>query len=307
MSEESLLRLTARVLIHRIPKHHLNIHPQIPVHRLQLRRPGGSLYSKETGQAFYHAISSGHGRKVVRGVGDGVSSVTVDGIRTAFQQFIFAVQASHPKAKGCCIILQVQGEVTGSGFDIKLGSGRWCLIYELFKIFQSAKSLYHLSILIVSSESNSAISCINHHKLPEGSTVVAMAERTFPWREITPWANALGGKWKGGASILDLLNLFLIDGLRDSETICPRLCIVHRLDYELYEVYKAGLRKTTDQKIIAMIKERHGMEGDKLKTIAEKIETARHLLSLDLADYGTTLALMLSQRLMLDPRLRSKQ
>jgi hypothetical protein len=269
--------------------------------------PGGSAYGKETGQALYNAISSGPGRHVVQGVGDGADSVTLDGIRTAFQQFISAVRENHPTAKGCCIILQVQGEVTGRGFDVKLGSGCWCLINELFQIFKSAESLYHLSILIVSSESNSAISCINHYKLPKGSTLVTMAERTFHWREITPWANALGGKWKDGASILDLLNLFLIDGLRDSEMSCPRLSIVHRLDYKLYEVYKDGLQKTINPKVIAMIKERHGIEGDKLNTIADKIKTARHQLSLDLVDYGTALALMLSQRLMLDLRSRSKK
>ncbi|PQE08750.1 hypothetical protein CJF31_00010238 [Rutstroemia sp. NJR-2017a BVV2] len=132
-----------------------------------------------------------------------------------------------------------------------------------------------------------------------------MAEHDFPGRDITPWINALGGRWKHGASILDLFNLFLIDGLR--EVICPRLSIVNRLEYKLSEVYTDGLQKEIKPKVIDMIKERHGIEGDKLNTIADEVKTARHQLSLDAVDYGTTLALMLNQRLIFELRSRSKQ
>ncbi|PQE27346.1 hypothetical protein CJF32_00000304 [Rutstroemia sp. NJR-2017a WRK4] len=269
--------------------------------------PGGSEYDKETAQALSNAISSGPGQHVVRRVGDGASSITVDGIRTEFEQFISAVKEDHPTAKGCCIILQVQGQATRRGLDVKLGSGCWCLIYELFQIFKAAESPYHLSVLILSSKSNNAIIYGHHNNLPKGSTIITTTDHCFSWSGITPWINALGGKWKDGASILDLLNLFLFHGLPGSERIYPRLSIVRRRDYNLSEVYEDSLQETIKPKVIGMIRERHEIEGNKLVTIADNIKNARHRWSLDLVDYGTALTLMLSQRLIIDLRSRSKK
>ncbi|ESZ98512.1 hypothetical protein SBOR_1174 [Sclerotinia borealis F-4128] len=255
--------------------------------------PGGTAYGNEAGSELSNAISSGPGRYVVKGVGDGASPVTLNDIREGFLEFIHAGKRKHATAKGCWIIFHGHSKKSSEGCRVKLSSGYWCPISELFDIFNSAKSALHLSIFIGCCCSNSAVTSVG--LLPVGTTVIMLSDIASSGSDVQRWIQSLTGKWKHGASVLDLFNAFLIDGLRNR--FVPRLSIVGVRDYELGDVFVQHLGKAVKQDVIHLI-ERHNNKGV-LGPIARKIGTASptNEFGINAIEYGAALALTFSERL----------
>ncbi|KAF7883767.1 hypothetical protein EAF00_011079 [Botryotinia globosa] len=220
-------------------------------------------------------------------IGDGERAVSLNEIRSSFEDFVSVMNRISSTAKECCIILHVRGD-DDDGCKVKLEHRSWCPIKELFKIFSAVKNpRHHLSILITSSYDGSAHKGLKH--LPHDTSLVTISEELTISEDIKLWINSLDGNWKEGASILDLLNDFLINGLRNRHY--PEMTIVGTCMCKLDHLLVGRLGKPIEPNVAESLEKKYKPKDKNLVNIARKIRKAKGEDSFKDSEYGKAVAL----------------
>ncbi|PQE08749.1 hypothetical protein CJF31_00010239 [Rutstroemia sp. NJR-2017a BVV2] len=277
---------------------------------------GRAFETRDTSN-LYDAISSGPGRGRVVKIGDDTDPVTLDSIRAAYQQFISKLDKSSRQPSACCIILEFTAKTSGGDLSVELGPGKWYQISEIFEIFTKVSSKYCLSIFIASKGSNFTTKHLmnstsnneikSHNLLPDGCTVVTIAYEYFDYRDVVRWLDAirLDPKWKQGVSILDLLNLYLVNNrfIKDYQ-MQPWLSIFggdRVRQYYVHEVFTKHLGTVVRPKVVTGMNKRYGStKRDVLIGAAGEIESATDEHDVKLERFPRALALTLNERLLSD-------
>lgn len=103
------------------------------------------------------------------------------------------------------------------------------------------------------------------------------------------------GNWEKGASVLNLLNGFLIHGLRSR--FHPRLSIVGIQKYKLNDIFIGHLGKPIQPQVVQSLEKRYKTTGKLLGSIVDEIHNARLEFSINASEYGKALALTFKSHL----------
>ncbi|TGO49041.1 hypothetical protein BOTNAR_0447g00060 [Botryotinia narcissicola] len=254
-------------------------HKYFPISRHFFLLLGPGVKKKDSATVKTHFSSARE--NYCQTIGDGERAVSLNEIWNSFEEFVSVMNQSSPRAKECCIILHVRG-------DDDDGCKSWCPIKELFKIFSAVKNpCHHLSLLITSSYDGSAHFGLKY--LPHDTSLVTIPEELAISEDINLWINSLDGNWKEGASILDLLNDFLINGLRNRHY--PEMTIVGTCVCKLDLLLVGRLGKPIEPNVAESLEKKYKPKVKDLVDIARKICKARGEDSFKDSEYGKAVAL----------------
>ncbi|PQE27347.1 hypothetical protein CJF32_00000305 [Rutstroemia sp. NJR-2017a WRK4] len=271
----------------------------------------GSAFDKIAGTSFFKSIKAGPGLNGIVQHVTATNGVSLGGIEGAYKKFIgdiknsktkkSKIKNSEPETRGCCIILQFNGEVHKTDdkghdedFEVQLDEVGWTPISKIFKIFKDNSEEYRLSILVVSKNGHHATKCLigrKYHKdgsnnvgrsrnlLPEDSIVATTEDYSFNEKDVRTWLNELKleHKWQKGVSILDLLNTYLIQSKWDE--MKPQLSVLENGDvwqYDTQKLLKGKLAKANavKQETVELVTNSYKING--MDLVAQQIEKHEH-------------------------------
>lgn len=245
--------------------------------------PGPPAYGAQAGVALTEAFQKIAGEDgMLDVVGDGQNRISLREISEKLLQFVRRAQSP------ICIVVRGHGKEEQGNFLLKFSHSTWVYNSELLGIIEEAVGKVPVSIFYTTCHSHAAHR--DTSSLPPGSSIVTLSEDAAINDDVERWIGSLSSLNVNAASILQLLLVYLTEGVLNHYS--PKLEVVGVGIIQIEDILHQYVASAVPRSAIRYVRDLT-IDRKATKAIAAKISASSTAWDIDAVDYGRALALVL--------------